>query len=116
MRTFSPYIVQWSIFTGAYLSIIGVYLVAMWLTKSPRTNFSSRFIMKLLLFNNHIIMAHSDNESKLSEAFTTAINSFIIAARSVIFTKIVKYIRNIDSRRSVIFKNLCMRTSSSELV
>ena len=72
--------------------------------------------MKLLLFNNHIIMAHSDNESELSEAPTTAINPFIIAARSVASTKIVKHIRNIDSRRSVVPKNLCIRTSSPGLV
>ena len=81
---------------------MGVYLVAMWLTKPPRTNFSSRSIMKLLLFNNHIIMAHSDNESELSEAPTTATNPFTIAAGSVASTKIAKHTRNIDSRRPVV--------------
>ena len=72
--------------------------------------------MKLLLFNNHIIMIYSDDDSELSEAPTTAINPFIIAAKSVASTKIVKHIRNTDSRRSVIPKNLYIRISSPKLV
>ena len=59
-----------------------------------------------LLFNNHITMAHSDDESELSEASTTISTSFTIAARTTTSSHHpAKQTRNISTRRGVVDPN-----------
>ena len=62
----------------------------------------AQHIIVTLLFNTHIIMAHSDNESEISEAPITLSTPFIIFERSTIFSHhLVKQTRNISIPRGV---------------
>ena len=47
-------------------------------------------------------MVFNDIDSELLKTFISVINLFNIAARFVVFIKIVKYIRNIDNRKSIV--------------
>lgn len=55
-----------------------------------------------LLFNNYIIMGHSNDESELLDILFNLKNSFSLVARFVVFIKVVKHTRNVLTRRSVI--------------
>ena len=64
--------------------------------------FETQHINVTLLFNNHIIMAYSDDESELLKVFIIILTSFIIAVRIMIFLyHLVKQIRNISIRRRI---------------
>ena len=59
-------------------------------------------IIVISFFNNHIIMAHNDNESELSEVFIIFSISFIIFARFTICSyHLVKQTRNLSISRGV---------------
>ena len=48
--------------------------------------FKAQHMNVTLLFDNHIIMAHNDNESDLSEVFIIVSISFIIVVRITTFS------------------------------
>ena len=48
--------------------------------------FKAQYINIILLFDNHIIMAHSDNESDLSKILIIVSISFILIIKIMIFS------------------------------
>ena len=67
--------------------------------------FKIQHINIILLFDNHIIITHSNNKFDLSKAFIIISTLFIIVIKITIFSHhLVKQIRNISTRKRMIFK------------